>query len=49
MGGWVARQIAALDTDEFIKRVVTIGTPNFGSYSPVQVFRVASDMLNKIG
>ncbi|MBY6068816.1 trypsin-like peptidase domain-containing protein [Leisingera aquaemixtae] len=49
MGGLVARQIAALDTDEVVKRVVTIGTPNFGSYSPVQVFRVASDMLNKIG
>lgn len=49
MGGLVARQIAALDTDQIVKRVVTIGTPNFGSYSPVQVFRVASDMLNKIG
>lgn len=49
MGGLVARQMAALDTNGVIKRVVTMGTPNYGSYSPVQVFRIASEMLNKIG
>lgn len=49
MGGLVARQMAANDAAGLIKRVVTIGTPNHGSYSPVQVFRVSSDMLSKIG
>lgn len=49
MGGLAARQMAAHDVNGLIRRVVTLGTPNYGSYAPVQVFRVASDTLNKVG
>ena len=49
MGGLAARQMAALDHQSVIKRVVTIGTPNYGAYSPVQVFRASSEILDKVG
>ncbi len=39
MGGLVARALAARDTGRRIKRVITLGTPNFGSYEPVTVMR----------
>jgi pimeloyl-ACP methyl ester carboxylesterase len=50
MGGLVARQMAAEDTDKtLISRVVTLGTPNHGSYSPVQVFDLSHGMLGPLG
>ncbi len=50
MGGLVARQMAAEDHDRsLISRVVTIGTPNHGSYAPVQVFDLSHDMLGPLG
>jgi pimeloyl-ACP methyl ester carboxylesterase len=50
MGGLVARQMAAEDVDgSLISRVVTIGTPNHGSYAPVQVFDLSHDMLGPLG
>lgn len=50
MGGLVARQMAAEDGDRsVISRVVTIGTPNHGSYAPVQVFDLSHDMLGPLG
>lgn len=46
MGGLLARAIAAEDPDgAMIARVITIGTPNFGSYSPVQVFTLEHETL----
>lgn len=46
MGGLVARQMAALDPNgTYIKRVVTIGTPNYGSYSAVQAFALTHSTL----
>ncbi|WP_439123282.1 trypsin-like peptidase domain-containing protein [Marivita sp.] len=50
MGGLVARQMAFEDKDDtLISRVVTIGTPNHGSYAPVQVFDLSHDMLGPLG
>ena len=52
MGGLLARQMASLDPNkDVIKRVITLGTPNFGSYSPVQAFALCHStmrMLDKI-
>ncbi|WP_346914335.1 alpha/beta fold hydrolase [uncultured Roseibium sp.] len=49
MGGLVARQIAKLDAStKKISRVITLGTPNNGSYSPVQVFRNVHSMVTKL-
>lgn len=46
MGGLVARSLAARDPDgKMIRTVVTVGTPNHGSYSPVQVFRLNHESL----
>ena len=50
MGGLVARHIADRDRDSRqIRRIVTIGTPNWGSYSPVMVFRNAHASVSQIG
>lgn len=50
MGGLVARQIAALDPGRSVAaKVITVGTPNFGSYSPVQVFRLTHSLLITLG
>ena len=50
MGGLVARKLAELDPDRTaIDRVITLGTPNFGSYSPVQVFSLNHSLLQKLG
>jgi DNA/RNA endonuclease G (NUC1)/V8-like Glu-specific endopeptidase/pimeloyl-ACP methyl ester carboxylesterase len=50
MGGLLARHIAQLDAGERrISRIVTLGTPNGGSYSPVQVFRNVHSMVAKLG
>jgi len=49
MGGLVARQIARLDEDhKKIGRIITLGTPNNGSYSPVQVFRNVHSLVAKL-
>ncbi|MDJ0614229.1 MAG: hypothetical protein QNJ29_11175 [Rhizobiaceae bacterium] len=46
MGGLVARQMSALDPSrKTIKQVVTLGTPNYGSYSPVEVFALTHSTL----
>ncbi|MDV7143987.1 DNA/RNA non-specific endonuclease [Tropicimonas sp. TH_r6] len=50
MGGLLARHIAARDKDtRQIDRVITIGTPNGGSYSPVMVFRNAHTLVAQLG
>ncbi|MBP2302702.1 trypsin-like peptidase domain-containing protein [Azospirillum picis] len=47
MGGLVARGMASLDPDRSaIARVITIGTPNHGSYSPVQVLRLEHSLVH---
>lgn len=49
MGGLVARQVAKLDASaKKISRIITLGTPNNGSYSPVQVFRNVHSMVTKL-
>lgn len=46
MGGLVARQIAALDPNKkYVKRIITLGTPNYGSYSTVEVFALTHSTL----
>ena len=46
MGGLLARQMAALDPNKkYIKRVITLGTPNYGSYSPVEIFALTSSTM----
>ncbi|WP_108814769.1 lipase family alpha/beta hydrolase [Loktanella sp. Alg231-35] len=46
MGGLVARQMAAADPDgKIIARVITIGTPNRGSYAPLQMFDLSHPTL----
>ncbi len=46
MGGLVARQMAAADPDgKVIARVITIGTPNRGSYAPLQMFDLSHPTL----
>lgn len=39
MGGLVARAAVALDGNRKIGKLVMLGTPNFGSFAPVQAFR----------
>lgn len=46
MGGLIARGMAGLDPDgEVIGKVITIATPNLGSYAPVRVFTLDHDLL----
>jgi len=47
MGGLVARAALAHDI-KGLERVVTLGTPNFGSYSPVQAFRGVHSIVRKV-
>lgn len=50
MGGLVARAIAALDPQrKVVGRVITLGTPNLGSYSPFSVIRGSNKMLGWLG
>jgi pimeloyl-ACP methyl ester carboxylesterase len=46
MGGLVAR--ASLNHSPRIGRIVMLGTPNFGSFAPVQAVRGAYGLLNRI-
>ncbi|MCC7346578.1 MAG: hypothetical protein IT538_04195, partial [Variibacter sp.] len=47
MGGLVARA-ALRHGPPGLERVVTLGTPNFGSYSPVQAFRGVHSIVRKV-
>lgn len=47
MGGLVARA-ALKHAPRGLERVVTLGTPNFGSYSPVQAFRGVHTIVRKV-
>lgn len=46
MGGLVARAIAALDPGrQVVKKVITLGTPNLGSYAPFSLIRGTNKVL----
>ncbi len=47
MGGLVARA-ALRKNPKNLGRVITLGTPNYGSYSPVQAFRGVHSVVQKI-
>src|SRR5262245_262122 len=47
MGGLVARAALAHKPAN-LERVVTLGTPNFGSYSPIQAFRGVHSIVQKV-
>ncbi|MGZ9013844.1 MAG: CHAT domain-containing protein, partial [Burkholderiales bacterium] len=47
MGGLVARAAVHHGMDK-LKRLVMLGTPNFGSFAPVMVFRGLYPFLNKV-
>jgi CHAT domain-containing protein/pimeloyl-ACP methyl ester carboxylesterase len=47
MGGLVARY--ALGTGAKCRRLIMLGTPNFGSFAPVQALRGAYSVVRKIG
>lgn len=50
MGGLIARAMAAEDPGRItVSRIVTIGTPNHGSYSPVEILALTHGMLNQVG
>jgi pimeloyl-ACP methyl ester carboxylesterase len=48
MGGLVTRAALALPGMDKVKRVVLLGTPNFGSYAPVQALRGTYAVVRKI-
>jgi pimeloyl-ACP methyl ester carboxylesterase len=49
MGGLVARQMAAADPDgHVVAKVITIGTPNRGSYTPLQMFDLSHPTLTTL-
>lgn len=48
MGGLVSRAAIALDRDRRIDRLVMLGTPNFGSFAPVQALRGTYPAVRKI-
>ena len=47
MGGLVARA-ALLEKPNKLGRIVMLGTPNFGSFSPIQAFRGAHSIVQKV-
>lgn len=47
MGGLVARAACA-HRPKNLKRIVTLGAPNYGSYSPIQAFRGVHSVVNKV-
>jgi pimeloyl-ACP methyl ester carboxylesterase len=47
MGGLVARA-ALLEKTKSIGRIVMLGTPNFGSFSPIQAFRGVHAIVRKV-
>lgn len=48
MGGLVSRAAAVLPGAERVERVVLLGTPNFGSFAPIQVLRGTYAVVRKI-
>ncbi|MFT5324647.1 MAG: pimeloyl-ACP methyl ester carboxylesterase [Planctomycetaceae bacterium] len=49
MGGLVARSaLAKLERDDQVRRLVMLGTPNFGSFAPVQALRGEYPTLQKV-
>ena len=48
MGGLVSRAAIALDKDRKIDRLIMLGTPNFGSFAPVQALRGSYPAVRKI-
>jgi pimeloyl-ACP methyl ester carboxylesterase len=48
MGGLVSRAAMALDKDRRISRLLMLGTPNFGSFAPVQALRGTYPAVRKI-
>ena len=47
MGGLVARS-ALIHKPKLLRRIVMLGTPNFGSFSPIQAFRGAHSIVQKL-
>jgi pimeloyl-ACP methyl ester carboxylesterase len=47
MGGLVARA-AFKEKPGNLKRIVTLGTPNYGSYAPIQAFRGVHSVVSKV-
>src|SRR5436309_11736539 len=47
MGGLVAR-MALPEAGETVTRLIMLGTPNYGSFAPVQVIRATYDVVQKI-
>jgi CHAT domain-containing protein/pimeloyl-ACP methyl ester carboxylesterase len=47
MGGLVARA-SLIEKPKNLERIVMLGTPNFGSFSPIQAFRGNLSLANKI-
>jgi len=48
MGGLVSRAALSLDRDHKIDRLIMLGTPNFGSFAPVQALRGTYPAVRKI-
>jgi CHAT domain-containing protein/pimeloyl-ACP methyl ester carboxylesterase len=48
MGGLVARACLLDGTPKNLERIVMLGTPNFGSFSPIQAFRGNHSLANKV-
>jgi len=48
MGGLVSRAAAVLPGAERVERVVLLGSPNFGSFAPIQVLRGTYAVVRKI-
>jgi hypothetical protein len=48
MGGLVTRAALALDGAKKISRFIMLGTPNFGSFAPVQAIRASYSMVRKV-
>ncbi len=48
MGGMVARTALALLPRRLVRKLVLIGTPNFGSYAPVQAFRGTYPFVRRV-
>ena len=49
MGGLVTRAALKHDTKLKLGRLVMLGTPNFGSFVPVEAFRATYDIVRKVG
>lgn len=48
MGGLVARAALAHKPGKRLGRIVMLGTPNFGSFSPIQAFRGGHSIVRKV-